>query len=527
MILITRKHASIGLLMLALFCLAACSRQGSDNAAVAGKNQPRVKAIIVPQPTSLLPHEGVYYVDGQLSDAIFNNLVYADHKGSLAPELAESWEVSPDHRVYTFHLRRGVRFHDGRPFTAADVLFTLENLIEKTQGRFVETRFIEGNEDFLARRSAHVRGIRVLDDHSLQIRLNAEFKFFLPFMAAEYTAILPADFAGKSEKEFRWHPVGTGPFRLAASGNRAIGARQYLVFSLEKYKGYFAPSGNTQAIDFYSTNIAITDAEFEYFDLVFVSDSEMLELSMRTGLTIINSSPTILNFLILNPEENDHMRQRKVRQLILHAINREELVRQIFQNQALPAHSMMPFGLLGHNPYHRLDYSRAAAIRAELPEEKISFSLLTVAKDKRGQVGEFVRRELAKFNVDVKLTVMNNQYDYFTRGIYETDGSIIMGGIPDYPAAFHFLSHLVEPNGYYNVRKFSRPGLQAKIATLPSVDTVSEARMLAEIRADLEDEALYIPLYHYSNFIALRRHIKAITFKYGEVADLARLEVTE
>jgi ABC-type oligopeptide transport system substrate-binding subunit len=102
-----------------------------------------------------------------------------------------------------------------------------------------------------------------------------------------------------------------------------------------------------------------------------------------------------------------------------------------------------------------------------------------------------------------------------------------MGGIPDYPAAFHFLSHLVEPNGYYNVRKFSLPGLQAKIAKLPTLDTVNEARMLAEIRADLENEALYIPLYHFSNFIALRPRVKAITFKYGEVADLARLEVTE
>ncbi len=528
MIMGIRKQASAGLLLLAFCAMAACSRQGSGDAApAAGARARRLKAIIVPQPTSLLPHETISYVDGQLSDAIFNNLVYADHKGSLAPELAESWDVSADHRVYTFHLRRNVRFHDGRPFTAADVLFTLENLIEKTQARFVETRFIEGHEDFLARRSPHVRGILIRDDHTVQVRLNAEFKFFLPFLAAEYTAILPAALAGKSEEEFRWHPVGTGPFRLAARGNRAIGDHQYLVFSLEKFKGYFAPTGNTEAIDFYASNTSSENSELRHFDLVFVSDSEMLELSAHPGLTVINSSPTILNFLILNPGENAPMRQRLVRQLILHAINREELVRQVFQNQALPAHSMLPFGLLGHNPYHRLEYSRAAAIRAELPPGKISFTLLTVAKDKRRQVGEFVRRELARYDVEVKLVVMNDPFAYFTRGIHEAEGSIILGGIPDYPAAFHFLSHLVEPNGYYNARKFSLPGLQAKIAMLPSADTVNEARMLAEIRADLEKEALYIPLYHYSNFIALRRRIQSITFKYGEVADLARLEVTE
>lgn len=523
------KHASAGLLLLVLCATASCSRResGHEAAARGEVRRPRLKAIIVPQPVSLLPHEGYSYVDGQLSDAIFSNLVYADHKGSLAPELAASWEVSADHRVYTFHLRRGVRFHDGKPFTAADVLFTLENLIERTQGRFVETRFIEGHEDFLARKESHVRGIRILDDHTVQVRLNAEFKFFLPFLAAEYTAILPAGLAGKSEEEFRRQPVGTGPFRLAASGKRAVGARDYLVFSLDKFKGYFAPTGNTEGIDFHASNTAIESAELEHFDLVFVSDSKMLELSRHPGLTIINSSPTILNFMILNPGENEPMRQRLVRQLILHAINREELVRQVFQNQALPAHSMLPFGLLGHNPYYRLDYSRAAAIRAQLPPGKIPFTLLTVTKDKRDQVGEFVRRELARFDVEVKLIVMNDQFAYFTRAVHEADGGIIMGGIPDYPAAFHFLSHLVEPNGYYNVRKFSLPRLQAKIALLPSLATVSEARMLAEIRADLENEALYIPLYHYSNFIASRRHVKAITFKYGEVADLARLEVIE
>ena len=102
-----------------------------------------------------------------------------------------------------------------------------------------------------------------------------------------------------------------------------------------------------------------------------------------------------------------------------------------------------------------------------------------------------------------------------------------MGGIPDYPSSFHFLSHLVEPNGYYNVRRFSLPGLQARIKTLPSLDTVSEARVLSELCLALEREALYVPLYHYSNFVAIREPIKAITFKYGEVADLARLEVIE
>ncbi len=515
--------------LLALTLLAGCDRSEPAHDRGTGPKPARttLTAIIVPQPRSLLPHEGFYYVDGQLSDAVFSNLVYADHRGSLSPELAERWDVSPDHRAYTFHLRRGVRFHDGRPFTADDVRFTLENLIAKTQGQFAEIRYIEGWRDFLAGRAPHVRGLRALNEHTLEVRLNSEFKFFLPFLAAEYTAILPAGFAGAGEEAFRARPLGTGPFRFAGSGRRSLGGRSYHVIRLERNREYFAAAGNVSAIEFFASNISISEDEAGTFDLVFISDSEMLRLPESSGLTLSNSSPSILNFLVLNPEENEWLRQRRVRQLISAAIDREELVRVVFQNRALPAHSMMPFGLLGHNPYYRLDTSRAAALRAELPPGPIPFSLLTVAKDSRGQVGEFIRRRLARFGFDVRVTVMDDQYQYFTRGIYETGGAVIMGGIPDYPAAFHFLSHLVEPNGYYNCRRFVLPGLQSRIESLPSLGTLAETRLLAEIGEELEREALYVPLYYYSNFIARRRNVSPITFKYGEVADLARLEVTE
>ncbi len=522
------NRASVLLAALLLILAGAGCSAPDDVAAPPQINVPRrLRAIIVPQPGSLLPHEGSNYVDGQLSDAIFNNLVYANYMGSLSPELAENWEISPDHRQYTFHLRRGVRFHDGRPFGAADVVFTLENLIAKAQGKFAEINYIEGNEDFLNKRTPRVSGIRVIDDHTVQIRLNSEFKFFLPFLAAEYAAVIPAGLAGKSEEDFRWHPIGTGPFRLAHSENRVSGSRRYRVFSLERNRSYFAATGNLDAIDFYTSNTAIDAAVAGDFDLMFISDREMPGLAGKHKFKILNSSPTILNFLILNPGENDWMRQLKVRQLIYFAINREQLVRQVFRNQAMPAHSMIPFGLLGHNPYYRLDYSRAAAIRAELPPGRISFTLLTVSKDRRREVGDFVRRQLAKFDVDVKVVAMDDPYEYFTSRIYDSDASLIMGGIPDYPSSFHFLSHLVEPNGYYNVRRFSLPELQARIKTLPSLDTVSEARVLSELCLALEREALYVPLYHYSNFVAIREPIKAITFKYGEVADLARLEVIE
>jgi ABC-type transport system substrate-binding protein len=522
------KKAIVALAALWLIGVSCqCSKAGGTTRSARKKDFPRIRAFIFLKPISLIPVEGEHYVDGQFTEIIFNNLVQANYLGSLSPELAESWEISPDHRLYTFYLRRNVRFHNGRPFTAADVVFTLEKLIEKAQGKYAEINYIDGYEEFLGHRTRHVRGIRVINDHTLQIRLNEEFKFFLQFMSAEYMAILPAGYAGMSEEVFRRQPVGTGPFRLVHTGSETIAARQYLVFRLEKHSGYFAPSGNLGGIDFYTASGPVAANAKEHFDILFISSSEIPELSGKPEYRVINSSPGVLNFLLLNPSENEWMRERKVRQLINYAINREELVRRVFQNQALPAHSMMPFGLLGYNPYYRLDYARAAMLRSELPPGKISFTLMTVASDERHRVAEFVREELAKFNVDVKVTVINDEYDYFTNRIYNTRSSVMMGGIPDYPASYHFLTHLLEPNGYYNAFHFAFPELQARIRTLPGADTVSEARTLTEINAAFESDSLYIPLYHYANFIAIHNRVKAVGFKYGEVVDFAGLEVEE
>ena len=504
------NRASVLLAALLLILASAGCSDPDDGAAAPKIHVPRrLRAVIVPQPGSLFPHEGSNYVDGQLSDAIFNNLVYANYMGSLSPELAENWDISPDHRQYTFHLRRGVRFHDGRPFSAADVVFTLENLIAKAQGKFAEINYIEGNEDFLNKRTPGVRGIRVIDDHTVQIRLNSEFKFFLPFLAAEYAAVIPAGLAGKSEADFRWHPVGTGPFRLARSENRVSGSRHYRVFSLERNRSYFAATGNLDAIDFYTSQHRHRRCHCRRLrPPVHFRPTRSPGWRASTSSRFINSSPTILNFLILNPGENDRMRQLKVRQLIYFAINREELVRQVFQNQAMPAHSMIPFGLLGHNPYYRLDYSprrrhprRAAARDAS----RFTIADREPRTDRRELVAEFVRRELAKFDVDVKVVTIADPVRILLHPDLRLRRQRHPGRHPGLPVLFPF-PHATwwSPTAITTSSGSRFPGLQARIKTLPSLDMVSEARMLAEINAALEREALYVPLYHYSNFIAIR-----------------------
>jgi peptide/nickel transport system substrate-binding protein len=519
--------------VLPLAMALSCAALALDRCSPAGKPQAkeksppiRIQAFILPQPRSLIPREGYVWVDGQFTELIFNNLVKAKYLGNLAPELAENWTISPDHREYIFHLKHNVHFHNGSPFTAADVVFTLEELIRKAAGKIPEIKCIDGYQDFLDRRSDHVRGLQVLDDHTLRILLNRNFKFFLQFLAAEYTAIVPRGYAGLEEEAFRKRPIGTGPFRLAASEPRTLRSQEFTVFRLERVPDYFAPTGNVGGIDFYSANTAIPSPCKEAFDVLYISNREINEMARKPDYRIINSSYNIINFLVLNPSENDQVRERKVRQLINYAINREDLARTVFHHKVLPAHTIMPYGLLGHNPYYRLDYSRAEKIRAELPAGKIRFSILTPT-DERQRVAEYIARTLARFDIEVLVIPVANQYDYWSNRIYQTRTSVMLGAIPDYPASYHFLTHLVEPNGYYNIFGFVLPELKARIDSLPSSDTMEETRTLAEINTAFEAESLFIPLYYNSNFAAIRSRISAAAFNYGEIIDFAGLEVAE
>jgi ABC-type transport system substrate-binding protein len=505
---------------------AGCSRSGVPSAQALGAPA-RVRALIVPQPQSLIPLEGDLYADGQFTEMIFSNLVKANYLGNLSPELAQSWEISPDHREYTFHLRRGVRFHNGQPLTVADVIFTLEQLIRRAKGRFPEVRTIEGYEDFLSRRSPRVRGLQPLDDHTLRVRLSENFKFFLPFLSAEYAAIVPRNYAGLGEAAFRQRPIGTGPYRLLRIETETIGRQEFIAFRLERFRDYFAATANVAAVDFYSANSAVAPADMNSFDILYISISEIPLFSSKADFRVINSSPNIVNFLILNPNENPQLRDRRVRQLIHHAIDREELVEKVFRRQAVPAHSMMPFGLLGHNPYYRIDYSRAATIRADLPPGKIRFTILTVDNDRRQTVAEFISRALARFNIEAQIITVTDRFDYFTNRIYHSGTSIMLGAIPDYPTSHHFLAQLVEPDGNYNVLRFRSPELLERIQRLPRVGTVDETRLLGEISRAIEDESLFVPLYYSANFFAVRSRVRNITINYGEVIDFAGLEVAE
>jgi oligopeptide transport system substrate-binding protein len=153
---------------------------------------------------------------GRASNLIFSGLVSFDPRLDLKPELAESWDVSPDRTVYTFHLRKNARFHNGRLVTSKDVIYSWERAAgPKTASDNVLTYLgdIVGVKEKRAGKADHIAGLKALDDHTLQVTIDAPKPYFV--MKLTYSVAYVVDRANV-ESGPNWYrtPNGTGPYKL-------------------------------------------------------------------------------------------------------------------------------------------------------------------------------------------------------------------------------------------------------------------------------------------------------------------------
>jgi len=512
-------------LALPLFA-ASCSRPQAP--APASRQFHPLSVLAIQYPRSLIPSQGENFIESQLTAILYDNLVQVDFHGNLGPELAEKWEVSADGTEYTFQLRSDVLFHNNQPLTTNDVIFTLEQLIRNPNHHYPELDHIVGAEDFIQAKTASLRGLVRIDDHTFKVTLNDRFKFFLPFLAGKYAAIIPAHYAGLSQEKFNAHPIGTGPFQFVFQGEEVFQQKKFLKILFSRNPHYHAHTGNISELHFYLSNQEIDTKSKLFFDLFFTSKRELKDIANRPDCKIISIPYNAVHFLILNPKENELLRNPKVRQLINHAIDREKLVNELLNRQALPAHLMIPYGLLGNDPYYRIDYRQADRLFAELKTQgRISFTLLTLAANERESVAEFLKRELARYQIDVQVATVADRYEYFNRVIYNTNASLIIGGVPDYPSAYDFLTQLIEPSGSCNPLKLEFPALDKLVNSLPGLDTVEENRSLARINRLIEEDSIYIPLYYNSEFLTSKLKIGNITSKFGQIINFSLMEVSD
>jgi ABC-type transport system substrate-binding protein len=150
-----------------------------------------------------------------LSEQLYDGLVRLDKNFNIVPSLAEYWEISPDGEKYTFHLRKGVLFHDGEELTAEDVKYSLERILDKKNDSPYFHYFLSrvlGAEEFRSEKAEHVSGFKAQDKYTFEIHWVKPYVSALYLMSMHFCKILPKEMSQIMGDRFFFNPSGTGPF---------------------------------------------------------------------------------------------------------------------------------------------------------------------------------------------------------------------------------------------------------------------------------------------------------------------------
>jgi peptide/nickel transport system substrate-binding protein len=325
--------------------------------------------------TSLNP---VVATDGQSYIAewpIFDSLVELDDKLNVKPSLAESWEVSKDSLTYTFKLKKGVRWHDGKPFTARDVAFTFHSVLDPKVITPHRAYFdaLAGfpeltNKDNPKRPDELlVKPIEVLDDHTVRFRLRYPSGSFLAVLVNPRAGIVPEHVLKGQDlntAEFNRKPIGTGPFKFVEwrRGERIV------LEANEQYHG--GRPGLNRLIFRVIPDAVVLIQELRAGGVDFVDRpplQEVARLKQTPGLQVLVTDNTSYTYFGYR-QDLAPFDDLRVRRAFYHAVDAGTIVKEVLQGYAVVATGQFPPSSWAFDPSvkpYAYDPNRAKALLAE------------------------------------------------------------------------------------------------------------------------------------------------------------------
>ncbi len=471
-------------------------------------------------PSALDPHFAISTPNQMVSLHLFDALLLRDEEMNLIPGLATDWERI-DARTWEFRLRQGVRFHDGRPFTAADVAFTVERV-----------PMVPHSPASFAGAVAEIETTEIVDEHTIRFRTREPFPMFINDIARLYIVSheVAADATTQDFNAGR-AAVGTGPYRLI---DYAPG--EFL--RLERNKDYW---GRLPDIEQLTLRIITNDAarvaallsgSVDMIDIVPPADRERLADDPRVRLSEITSARVIYLGLDHYHAVSPHIRDRdgrrgrplaanplkdwRVRKALSLLIDREALVDRVMHGAGEPAGQLVPSGLFGHDPSvlpdpHDPDLARQLLAEAGFPD---GFRLTVHGPNNRyindAQVLLTVAQMLARGGLDMDVQLMPANV-FFQRAGRQEFSVFLLGYGSSSGDAFRGLRALLaswhppDGMGASNRGRYSNPELDALIRALLIADGDEEReRLIHEAsRLGFGDYAV-IPLFFQTNMWATR-----------------------
>jgi oligopeptide transport system substrate-binding protein len=522
----SHRFIVLSLLVAVTLAISACSEQNEPKRPREASSQvTQVPAIggtyrrpLMEDPSSLDPARIVDQYGVAVANKIFDGLVEFDGHLNVVPALAQSWAASRDGLIWTFHLRKGVRFHNGREMSAEDVVYSLSRLLDPAVGSRNSLLLdkVKGAAEFRAGTTQVLEGIKAIDRYTVEVSLSEPFVPFISILGMAHTSIVPRDEVERLGPDFGTAPVGTGPFRFV----RWMRGQEILLETNKHYlRGrslldhvrFVIFPGGTQS----DMLKAFEQGQLEESPLTPDRRREFLEAATYKVIRKPTLSLRLLGFNLERPP----FQKREVRQAFNYAIDKVRLNQEVQGGRYVVARGILPPGMPGYSPEvqgYNYDPARAKTLLAEVghPGGKTLTAVTLSTSAKSAEVRtefQIIQLYLAALGIQVDLQEYID-WPSFRGAIEQGDVQLFRySWYGDYPDPDNFLYPLFHSAGQRNYYRYHNPSVdkllddaRRETDDLRRVDLYRQAEQL------ILNDAPAVMLQHYTYESVFQPYVEGV-----------------
>ena len=457
-------------------------------------------------PPTLDPHLTTDATSARIIVEVFGGLVTIDRDLNIVPDLAESWNVTGEGRVYTFHLRPDAVFHDGKPVTAHDVQWSLERATNPLIESPVVDQYlgdIVGVKEKLNGDSMSISGVRFIDEHTIEITIDEAKSYFLAKLTYPTGFVLDKENVEANPRNWFREPNGTGPFRLTeyrVGETLRLGRNEDYHLgpaNLEEFE--FILSGGTQLLMYENDEIHIAGVSLADLDR-FSDPSNDLYPELRTAPPSFS-----VNYIGLNVNEPP-LDDVKVRQALNYAIDKHEIASVVLGDLVRPADGILPPNFPGYDESvqgYEFDPVRARQLLGESKYGDDLDNIPSITITTAGSFGANVSLDMEvvlqmwERNLGITAEFQQTEFATFLKDLHKGRFQMFdIGWIADYPDPENFLDILFHSQSSNNHTHYNNPEVD-DLLMQARVETNTDARYALYNQAEQKilDDAPWVPLW--------------------------------
>ena len=444
----------------------------------------------------------------------------------IVPGLAERWDISKDGLLYTFHLRPNVKFHDGSPLTAETVKFCFERQMNE-QGPFYKTGTYPYVKGFLG----NVAGVEVVNPSTVQIRLKAPLTPFLQYLAHHSLYIYSPEALKKWGKDMVKHPVGTGPFKLETwePGVKVVLARN------DDYWGGAPKIRQAIYVPIIEAQARLSAIKTGEIDLTMdVPPDSLDDLRKDPNIVVAETNSSAVWYVVLNTR-HPILKDRRVRQALNYAVNKEAIIRDILKGTAIVAASPLSpvYGSFAEPGVQRYPYDpeKAKALLKEAGQSNGFDVTFIVPESGSGmqspvEMGTVIQANLAAVGVRAKIQTM--EWGAYLKKYLDGPDMAEMSWNPSIGDPDHMMYMLLSSDRFppaFNAGFYQNPKVDDLLRKgRTTIDEKERVPLYREAQRLVTEDAPWILVDHGKQVIVLRKRVQG--FKLHPNFDLVLTQVS-